>query len=319
MPIAYSVSQPARFMNDYVWLGFNEDAAGGKVFDGVHNWLGAGTGVAANVRFALPHKTERNRKDKLHPEASFLGIDINADMIRIAETFPASEGLSNLEFRVADVVAGEVKEKFDFIFTIRVFQNIESAAMQKTVFDAVRRHADAVLVEAGTIRAEGYGALRAKDADAQARRDQGQAPAPVIAIVSPSLDLPWDSELFTGSTEPPLVLTTRAPDETALARAREARAVVVHSESDDVPPRFLVDTLVGRGLRRIVCEGGPRLLEAVARAGLVDEADITVSPLFAGLGHASQTDGLEEVVGFDLAHVLTADGFLMCRYVRGDA
>lgn len=69
--IAYSVSQPARFMNDYLWLGFNEDAAGGKVFDGVHNWIGAGTGVAANVRFALPHKTERNRKDKLHPEALF--------------------------------------------------------------------------------------------------------------------------------------------------------------------------------------------------------------------------------------------------------
>ena len=39
-------------------------------------------------------------------------------------------------------------------------------------------------------------------------------------------------------------------------------------------------------------------------------------PLLAGLGHASQTDGLEEVVGFDLVHVLTADGFLMCRYVR---
>ena len=28
-----------------------------------------------------------------------------------------------LEFRVADVVKGELKEKFDFIFTIRVFQN----------------------------------------------------------------------------------------------------------------------------------------------------------------------------------------------------
>ena len=49
---------------------------------------------------------------------------------------------------------------------------------------------------------------------------------------------------------------------------------------------------------------------------LVDEADITVSPLFAGLGHVSATDGLEEVVGFALEHVLTADGFLMNRYVR---
>lgn len=69
--LAYSVSQPARFMNDFVWLGFNEDRGGTKVFEGVHNWIGAGTGVAANVRFALPLKTERNRQQKLHPEAIF--------------------------------------------------------------------------------------------------------------------------------------------------------------------------------------------------------------------------------------------------------
>lgn len=69
--LAYTVSQPARFMNDFVWLGFNEDARGGKVFEGVQNWIGAGTGVAANVRFALPLKTERNRQQKLHPEATF--------------------------------------------------------------------------------------------------------------------------------------------------------------------------------------------------------------------------------------------------------
>lgn len=69
--LAYTVSQPARFMNDFVWLGFNEDRGGRKVFEGVHNWIGAGTGVAANVRFALPLKTERNRQQKLHPEAFF--------------------------------------------------------------------------------------------------------------------------------------------------------------------------------------------------------------------------------------------------------
>ena len=69
--LAYSVSQPARFMNDFVWLGFNEDRGRAKVFEGVHNWIGAGTGVAANVRFALPLKTERNRQQKLHPEAVF--------------------------------------------------------------------------------------------------------------------------------------------------------------------------------------------------------------------------------------------------------
>lgn len=194
-----------------------------------------------------------------------------------------------------------------------------SSDVDKSVFDAVRRRADAVLVGAGTIRAEGYGAMLAKAADADARSAAGQRPAPVLAIVSPSLDLPWDSALFTDSTEAPVVFTTATPDPDALGRAHQARADVVQAPGDDITPTFLRDTLVERGLRRIVCEGGPRLLESMTRAGLVDEADITVSPMLAGLGHAHATDGLDEVARFDLLHVLTAEGFLMCRYVRPDA
>lgn len=188
-----------------------------------------------------------------------------------------------------------------------------SSAADKRVFDAVRRLADVLLVGAATIRAEGYGALRAKPADASRR--SGQAPAPVIAIVSPSLDLPWDTALFTESTERPIVLTVAAPPADRLARARSS-AEVVHAPGADLDPRWLVEALVERGLRRIVCEGGARLLESVVRAGVLDEADITLSPTFAGHGHLSATSGLAEVMGLELVHVLTADGFLMARYVR---
>jgi hypothetical protein len=67
----YTVSQPARFVNDFIWLGFNQDEMGRKVFDGIENWIGAGTGVAANVRFAQTARTERNRQNHLYPEAIF--------------------------------------------------------------------------------------------------------------------------------------------------------------------------------------------------------------------------------------------------------
>jgi hypothetical protein len=69
--IAYAVSQPARYMNDFLWLGFNADEHGGPVFDGVLSWLGAGTGVQLNVRFGQPSRTERARRDHLYPEATF--------------------------------------------------------------------------------------------------------------------------------------------------------------------------------------------------------------------------------------------------------
>jgi Alpha/beta hydrolase domain len=69
--ISWSLSQPSRYMNDFIWLGFNQDFQGKQVFDGVFNWVGAGDGVDLNYRFAHPSPTERNRQDHLYAEASF--------------------------------------------------------------------------------------------------------------------------------------------------------------------------------------------------------------------------------------------------------
>ena len=68
---AFTISQPARYMNDFNHLGFNEDENGRRVFDGVLNWIGAGNGVALNYRFAQPGRTERNRQNHRYPEAPF--------------------------------------------------------------------------------------------------------------------------------------------------------------------------------------------------------------------------------------------------------
>lgn len=68
---AFTVSQPARYLNDFVTLGFNEDEAGRRVFDGIENWIGGGSGIGLNFRFAQPGRTERNRQNHLYPEANF--------------------------------------------------------------------------------------------------------------------------------------------------------------------------------------------------------------------------------------------------------
>lgn len=68
---AFTISQPARYMNDFLNLGFNEDEDGRRVFDGVLNWLGGGNGVALNYRFAQSGRTERNRQNHRYPEAPF--------------------------------------------------------------------------------------------------------------------------------------------------------------------------------------------------------------------------------------------------------
>ncbi len=69
--VSWTLSQPARTMNDFIWLGFNRDLYGNQVFDGAFNWVGAGDGVALNYRFEQSGMTERNRQEHLYPEGIF--------------------------------------------------------------------------------------------------------------------------------------------------------------------------------------------------------------------------------------------------------
>lgn len=69
--VVWTLSQPGRFMNDFVWLGFNQDVNGKQVFDGVFNWVAAGNGIGLNYRFEQSGRTERNRQNHLYPEAPF--------------------------------------------------------------------------------------------------------------------------------------------------------------------------------------------------------------------------------------------------------
>ncbi len=185
------------------------------------------------------------------------------------------------------------------------------------VFSAVRRFADVVLVGGGTLTAEEYGPLGSSAQDARRRRDAGQAEAPVLAVVSGSLTLPLDEDGFTASTVRPLVFTTADPDPDRLAALRE-RCEVVQADGEVVDVAWVIDRLVERGLWRVVCEGGPSLLRDVAQAGRLDEVDLTLSPTAAGTGTTPRTDVLSAAPSFALQHVLSADDFLMTRYLRAE-
>jgi riboflavin biosynthesis pyrimidine reductase len=190
-----------------------------------------------------------------------------------------------------------------------------SSPADREVLATTRRLADVVLIGAGTFRAERYGPMRARPEDESARAAAGLAVAPRLAMVSASLDLPWEERTFAESTLPPIVVTTESADPDRLALARQA-ADVIALPGASVDPGAMLAALADRGLERVVCEGGPRLLADLARAGLVDEADITLSPLFTSGGQVPtgtappvpQRFGLEQVVVDD-------DGFLFTRYV----
>jgi hypothetical protein len=61
--IGFGVSQSGRYLRDFLYLGFNEDLAGGMVFDGLMPHIGGGRRMATNARFGLPGRNARHPQD----------------------------------------------------------------------------------------------------------------------------------------------------------------------------------------------------------------------------------------------------------------
>ncbi|MDX3239834.1 pyrimidine reductase family protein [Streptomyces sp. ME03-5709C] len=188
------------------------------------------------------------------------------------------------------------------------------------VFAVLRALADVVVVGAETVRQEGYRPARAREAFAARRAAAGQGPAAAIAVVSARLDLDFSLPLFTEPLVPTLVLTGEDAPADRVAAAESAGARVVRAGSGTgVEPARVVRELSALGLRRMLTEGGPRLLAQFAAAGVVDELCLTLAPLLTA-GDAMRImngPGLTDPARYTPVSILEEDGFLFTRYVRG--
>jgi Alpha/beta hydrolase domain len=61
--IGFGVSQSGRYLRDFLYLGFNEDLAGGLVFDGLMSHVAGGRRMATNTRIGLPGRNARHPQD----------------------------------------------------------------------------------------------------------------------------------------------------------------------------------------------------------------------------------------------------------------
>ncbi|QEO09383.1 pyrimidine reductase family protein [Protaetiibacter larvae] len=187
-------------------------------------------------------------------------------------------------------------------------------AADRRSFELLRRAADAVLVGAGTVRAEGYGPLRVSDASVAWRTARHLPPHPVFVIVSGTLDLDAGSRIFTEAPVRPIVVTTEGHDTTAFTECAE---VIEAGRGEHIDASAAVAALHARGLTRILCEGGPSLFGALLAADLVDELCVTVAPsLEAGDARRIAAGELPAPRGLELAHVLRAESTLLLRYRR---
>jgi riboflavin-specific deaminase-like protein len=187
----------------------------------------------------------------------------------------------------------------------------------QAVFHGLRAIADAILVGAGTVRAERYGPARPNDDVIRDRRERGQGDRPPIVIVSGRLDLDPDMRVFAESgSARPIVITAATANEERL-RALQPVADVIATGDQHVD---LVDGMAQLrqcGHAVVLCEGGPTLNGSLLAADLVDELCLTLSPLVAGGMAPRAVHGAPEVLQrMRLARAIVDDDALYLRYVR---
>jgi riboflavin biosynthesis pyrimidine reductase len=198
-----------------------------------------------------------------------------------------------------------------------------SSDTDRRVFALLRTLCDVILVGASTVREEKYKPARPQELWSHLR--EGRPPTPPIAVISRRLDLDPDSPLITAApahARTIVITVAQAPADRRAELARYADVIVAGDETVDMATA--VSALTQRGHRRMLAEGGPRLLAQLAEAGLLDELCLTIGPLMAGPGApriVAGTPGTGPVatpLPLTLTHVLEDDGFLLCRYTRKD-
>ncbi len=184
----------------------------------------------------------------------------------------------------------------------------------KALFGALRGEVDAVLVGTGTLAAENYGRMVRDPARREQRSRRGLTPEPILCTVTRSGSLPLGIPLF-AEPEAKVIAFSSAPIEhDGVAAQLEVVRVAPHELTFAA---VLADLRAERGVRSLLCEGGPRVFGALAGERVVDQLFLTLSRKFVGDGEPSVIAtgaGLADPLTTTLEAVLEREGTLFLRY-----
>ncbi|KUN24479.1 5-amino-6-(5-phosphoribosylamino)uracil reductase [Streptomyces antibioticus] len=153
--------------------------------------------------------------------------------------------------------------------------------------DEVRASVDAILIGAGTIRADNPRLLVNSAERRAARLAAGKPEYPLKVTVSGSGDLDPEANFWhTGGDK--VVYTTDKGAERAEAHGLAADVVSLGADLDW--HRLLAD-LTARGVDRLMVEGGGRIHTQLLQLGLADELQLVLAPLFVGTPEAPRLFG----------------------------
>jgi riboflavin-specific deaminase-like protein len=187
------------------------------------------------------------------------------------------------------------------------------SAADTEMLQRLRTRVDAVMIGAGTLRVERYGRM-VPDPQYRAWRERvGLAHDPLAVIVSNRFELPWDAPIFTDGGGRVVVFTASEAE----APTTDTQVNVVRHPDGVELDRALAYLREERGIRALLCEGGPTLHGRLREGDLADELFLTIAPKLAGGESPRILEGaLPEIEELELAWLLEREGELFARYRR---
>ncbi|MEA1903735.1 MAG: dihydrofolate reductase family protein [Actinomycetota bacterium] len=183
----------------------------------------------------------------------------------------------------------------------------------RALFLALRAVADVVMVGAQTVRSEDLGPVKMSADMMKARQANGVDGEPKLAILTNSLDIDPGHRVFSDQERRPMIITSNNADTEKLQSLSQV-ADIVHANRLD--GQAIVEAVGPVDV--LLCEGGPSINSQLVESGMVDEINLTLSPIFA-LGHSKRIASgpeLDPPTELKLDRVLRGDRSMFLRYVR---
>ncbi|APC34538.1 deaminase [Nocardiopsis dassonvillei] len=147
--------------------------------------------------------------------------------------------------------------------------------------DELRAECDAILVGAGTLRADNPGLLVRSPLLRERRRERGRTAHLLKALVTRSGEFDPAARFFSTGDAGAVVYTGGAGVDTA-RRALADRPAEVVDAGDPPTVRAVLADLADRGVGRLLVEGGGHIHTLFLTSGLVDELRLAVAPFLVG-------------------------------------
>ncbi|MEY3496611.1 MAG: hypothetical protein RJA80_834 [Actinomycetota bacterium] len=188
--------------------------------------------------------------------------------------------------------------------------------IDKNVFRVLRQLSDVIIVGSKTAITNKYQDIKVNEQNKELRKKLKLTSIPRLAIITNNFNL--DNNFFTNwkDSAPPLIYTHESNQK--FEENFKNFAEFNYCGKSEVDLKKVKKDLIQKSFKRLLCEGGPTLLNSMFRNNLIDELDLTLQ---VKLSHASnlrkivQGPLLEPFVNLSPYQVIQHEKTLLLRYL----